>query len=364
MCGVGSGLAWFAVTGQDSSLLQPLVLPPGSTQAPSQLGSFTININSGSGLAGNSAALAAFNRAAAHWMSYFSDPITVTISADLTGGFSSANIIGQTSSVLLTSSYTTIRNAMVSDAVGSSFRAIDAFLPTSAQFSATLPSSDTLSGNIQLTKANAKALGFTGLDGTFGTTDATIQFNNAFSFDYDNSNGVTPGTIDFESVATHEIGHALGFISAVDNIDGTTPPISVTPTTLDLFRFTNGGVNDPTTSAQFTTDPRDLRPGSDVLLTDTVSSFRFSTGLTQGDGRQASHWKDDGLTGTYIGIMDPTMPAGLVEPITTADVKALALIGWNATVPEPSTWSATGAMVLFLGNGAWRWHRSRRKNLV
>ena len=359
------GMVWFSATGQDSLLLQPFVLPAGATPGASQLGSFAINISPGSGLSGNSAALAAFNRAAAHWVSYFSDPITVTISADLTGGFSSANIIGQTSSSLLQGSYTTVRNAMVSDAVGSSFRAIDAFLPTSGQFSALLPGpiasvNYSLSGQVLMTKANAKALGFTGLDGLFGVTDSTIQFNNAFNFDYDNSNGVTPGAIDFETVAAHEIGHALGFISAVDNIDGSSAAFAVTPTTLDLFRFTNGGANDPTTSAQFTTAPRDLRPGSDVLFTDTVSSFRFSTGLTQGDGRQASHWKDDGLTGSYIGIMDPTLPAGLVEPINTADVKALALIGWNATVPEPSTWSATGAMVLFLANGAWRWHRARR----
>ena len=66
-------------------------------------------------------------------MSYFSDPITVTISADLTGGFASSSIIGQTSSVMLSGTYTQIRNAMVSDAVGSSFRAIDAFLPTSVK---------------------------------------------------------------------------------------------------------------------------------------------------------------------------------------------------------------------------------------
>jgi hypothetical protein len=345
--------------GQDSSTLQLYTLPAGATPITSQLGSFSININPGSGLAGNSAALAAFNRAAAHWMAYFSDPVTININADLTGGFASANIIGQTSSVLLQAPYTTIRNAMVSDAVGDSFRAIDASLPTSAQFGALLPSGYTLSGNLQLTKANAKALGFTGLDGTFGSNDATIQFNNAFSFDYDNSNGVSPGTVDFETVATHELGHALGFISSVDNIDGSASAFADTPTPLDLFRFTNGGVNNPSNASQFATVPRDLRPGSDVLFSDTTTSFRFSTGVTQGDGRQASHWKDDGLTGTYIGVMDPTLPAGVVEPITTADVKAFALIGWNAQVPEASTWTAMAAMAGMVGIQVWRRKPSR-----
>ena len=356
-CTAALGLA--PAFGQDSSTLQLYTLPAGATPSPSQLGSFTININPGSGLAGNSAALAAFNRAAAHWMAYFSDPVTINISADLTGGFASANIIGQTSSVLLQASYTTIRNAMVSDAAGDSFRAIDASLPTSAQFGALLPSGYSLSGNLQLTKANAKALGFTGLDGNFGSNDATIQFNNGFNFDYDNSDGVTAGTVDFETVATHELGHALGFISSVDNIDGSAAPFADSPTTLDLFRFTNGGVNDPANASQFATVPRDLRPGSDVLFTDTGSSFRFSTGVTQGDGRQASHWKDDGLTGTYVGVMDPTLPSGVVEPITAADVKAFALIGWNAQVPEASTWTAMAAIAGMVGIQGWRRRVSR-----
>ena len=41
----------------------------------SRLGSFNIVLNTGGGLSGNSAALAAFTRAANHWVSYFSDPI-------------------------------------------------------------------------------------------------------------------------------------------------------------------------------------------------------------------------------------------------------------------------------------------------
>ncbi len=346
----------FAVLGQDSSQLSLFTLPPGATPGATQLGSFSININPGSGLSGNSAALAAFNRAAGHWMSYFSDPVSININADLTGGFTNPSIIGQASSQILQASYSTIRNAIVADAAGDSFRSIDASLPTSGQFSALLPSGYTLSGNLQLTKANAKALGFTGLDGLFGANDATIQFNNSFSFDYDNSDGVTPGMVDFETVATHEIGHALGFTSTVDNIDGASAPFSVTPSTLDLFRFTNGSA--PTSAAEFSTFSRDLRPGGDVLLTDTVTGFRLSTGLTQGDGRQASHWKDDQISGTYIGVMDPTLPASVIEPVTTADLKALALIGWNVQVPEASTWSAIAAVAATVGAQLWRRRRS------
>lgn len=358
LAALGATAGRVAVLGQDSSQLSLFTLPPGATPSVNQLGSFSININPGSGLSGNSAALAAFNRAAGHWMSYFSDPVSININADLTGGFANPNIIGQASSQVLQAPYSTIRNAIVADAAGDSFRSIDASLPTSGQFVALLPSGYTLSGNLQLTKANAKALGFTGLDGLFGANDATIQFNNGFTFDYDNSDGVTPGMVDFETVATHEIGHALGFTSTVDNIDGSTAPFAVTPSTFDLFRFTNGGGGTPTSAAEFSTFARDLRPGGDVLFTDTVSGFRLSTGLTQGDGRQASHWKDDQISGTYIGVMDPTLPSAVIEPVTTADLKALALIGWNVQVPEASTWSAIAAMAATVGTQLWRRRRS------
>ena len=74
----------------------------------------TINILPGAGLAGNAAALSAFNRAANTWGSLFSDPIDVYINADL--GTLGAGVIGSTSNVLLQGSYNLIAGAMVSDA--------------------------------------------------------------------------------------------------------------------------------------------------------------------------------------------------------------------------------------------------------
>lgn len=89
-------------------------------------------------------------------------------------------------------------------------------------------------------KANLKVLGVMGLDTIFGAGDGEINFNTEFSFDFDNSNGVTSGSMDFETVATHEIGHTLGFYSVVDEIaylmdQGGTGNVLMTP--LDLFRF-------------------------------------------------------------------------------------------------------------------------------
>ena len=72
----------------------------------------------------------------------------------------------------------------------------------------------------------------------------------------------------------------------------------------------------------------------------------MSTGALTGDGRQASHWKDDSITGTRIGVMDPTLNAGAFYGLSAADIRALDLIGWDnvAAVPEP-------ASILLLGSG-------------
>ena len=98
----------------------------------------TINILPGAGLAGNAAALSAFNRAANTWGSLFSDPIDVYINADL--GTLGAGVIGSTSNVLLQGSYNLIAGAMVSDASDELNNGIVGALPTAAQFSAYVPS--------------------------------------------------------------------------------------------------------------------------------------------------------------------------------------------------------------------------------
>lgn len=304
---------------------------------------FTITISAGATLGANAPALASFNRAAAQWASRITDNITVTVNADL-GAFANSNIIGSTSSVTLQAGFDTIRNAMVADDPSSPLLSA---LPTSAQFSATLPGGGTLGTSISATKANLKALNFAGLDGTFGASDGTITFNNAFNFDYDNSNGVGAGQTDFETVAAHEIGHLLGFTSVVDSVDGGSIT-GVNLRTLDLFRFDS--INAPTSLASFTTNARDLRAGGTKVMSSanqnlfhnsggsSIANLSMSTGVAQGDGNQASHWKADDITGVNIGIMDPTLASQQVTAVGFNDFAAMDLIGYNvAAIPEPST---------------------------
>jgi hypothetical protein len=335
----------------------PQATAPGSTSLnatsaslPSkQLGLFSIVIVPGPTLSSNAPALAAFNRAAQDWQSRFTDPVTVTINADLAP--LGPSIIGDTAAVTLQGTYDEVRGAMVLDGADEpSNLPITAALPTSANYSVTIPPGRTLNPQIALTKANAKALGFTGLDAQFGNSDALIRFSSTFAFDYDNSNGVSVGQMDFQTVAAHEIGHVLGFISGVDDVNDGADPVQ--GLTLDLFRFANNAPGrDPSNLAEFAIFPRDLIPGQDAVFDDTLTEYGMSTGLGNvqfpgTDNRQASHWKADELTGSYVGIMDPTLQFGTTEDITAADLRAMDLIGYDLAVPEPTGVTAIAVGVL------------------
>lgn len=323
-------------------LVTPPVLAAARRQASTLglLGGFDIVLVPGPGLAANPGALAAFERAAAQWEALIGDPIVVTIDADF-ADLGNPGIIGQASSVLLQGPFDLIRDAVVADAASEGDDDVVAAMPTAAQFSAALPPGFGLSGYLLSSKASLKALGFAGLDDSFGVSDATITFNEVFAFDLDNSDGVSPGTIDLETVAVHEIGHALGFFSIVDGIDGAIGG-SVTPSTLDLYRFASRGAK-PASTARFTRARRSAVPGADEVFADVESESPMSTGVFGGDGRQASHWKDDVLAGRFIGVMDPTLAAATIEPITLADRRAFDLIGYHIVpaslcggAPEPA----------------------------
>ena len=184
---------------------------------------------------------------------------------------------------------------------------------------------------LSVNTANLKALGIT-TDANnrpvdTGGADASITFSSDFTWDFDPSDGITAGAIDFVGVAFHEIGHALGFESGVDTVDyysgsGPGAPFNLNPyaifSTLDLFRYSSAGT-------------RDLSYGGTKYFSidgGLTNLALFSTGDFQGDGYQASHWKD----GLGIGIMDPTsVPAGQANVITSRDILAMDVIGWNLT---------------------------------
>ncbi|MCU0534766.1 MAG: NF038122 family metalloprotease [Hydrococcus sp. Prado102] len=193
---------------------------------------------------------------------------------------------------------------------------------------------------INLTRANAKALGIIGSNDS--TLDGVVVMNTLagkpVTWNYDFTGNIQNNQLDYLSVAVHELGHNLGFISGADDpglisvvtenagqdkpkqIDGKNMEyVNI----LDLFRYS-------TASA--------LNGMPDISLNGDNKYFSINKGLTGladfakgkntlgGDGYQGSHWKQQD---NPVGIMDPVVRAGQIRSISTLDRRAMDIIGWN-----------------------------------
>lgn len=311
-----------------------------------------INLNAPSGI--DPRALSGFQLAANYWQSKLMDSVSVNLNVDF--ATLGPGILGSTGSSQLGFAVSDVMGALAYDATSANDQLAISNLPTlsalgnlsfltqqNTEGGSALVSldsdelGDTSNNNqfLALTSANARALGWDPGNSTY--VDAAISFSSSYAWDFDPSDGVGAGLQDFVGVTIHEMGHALGFVSGVDDVDYyITNPLDIDPyavfSALDLFRYSapgtlDFGVGDP---SYFSLDGG------------TTSLGAFSTGsfANGGDGRQASHWKDH----LGLGIMDPTAnPSGQVNTPTALDLTAFDVIGWNL-VPEPSA-----AMLAIIG---------------
>ena len=319
---------------------------------------------------GNAQADAGFAAAGARFSALFSDNITVNIVTQFTA--LGAGILGSASSVSDFWYYSDVRSVLIADKTSSNdFTATTNLQPTNLRIEINrtansphgtgsaipyLDANDGLNNQvIHLSNANAKALGL--LAGNAVATDANISFSSSFMWDFNPNDGITSGAFDFVGVATHEIGHALGFTSGVDILDQNssgpyyTDDQFIYVTTLDLYRYSAQSIAD--TAIDWTADTRTKSFSIDGGATSLAT---FSTGVQYGDGNQASHWKDN----MGIGIMDPTAAPGELLAISMIDILAFDVIGYDlVAVPEPVTFGFLSGVALL---GVASTTRFRRKH--
>ena len=162
------------------------------------------------------------------WSSLISNDVTLEIDVNFEAEIGS---LANASSEEIEVAYSEFRQALSDSATSEDDAIAVASLPESETFnllinnteenqgsdSVYLDDNDSLNNsNIAVNTATAKALG---LDLEENLTDATITFNRNVNWDYDSRDGVAINAVNFENVATHEIGHALGFNTSLDELD-------------------------------------------------------------------------------------------------------------------------------------------------
>jgi hypothetical protein len=356
----------------------------------------TINLIDEGGVTG-SPAQQGFQVAAAYWGSVLSNNATINLGVKFAP--LAPNVIGSTGSTRSDTTVAAWKNAVIATRSGYTLDQT-AVLPTlNAQGGASFVTNGTrMDGNndtavqvyddgattssqtLYLNTSVQKALGIYG--GPANNFDGHVTFSTNFNFDFNPSDGIQTGKMDFIGVAIHEIGHALGFVSGVDFLDVYGYPNGPGAGTLgydlndtsifsalDMFRYSN----DPNNVAPGSGPTRDLTVGTasyfsiDGGLTMVGADSRFSTGAYNGDGRQASHFKDTasaqgGCNGyNQLGILDPTFCLGEMGVVKGLDLAAYDAMGWNLNfdvlnnlgynrntaqiyvqalgVPEPASWA-------------------------
>jgi len=163
-----------------------------------------------------------------------------------------------------------------------------------------LPTTDpTNGGQFYVGGAQEKALGL--LSANSSEIDGAIGFGATQNWDFDPTNGIGSGQIDFNGVALHELTHALGRIAGLQYAPGWYE-------SLDLFRY--------------------QAAGQLQLVDHQPAYFSIDGGLTNlknfDTAQDSADWSDDGIPDSFVYGY-----SGEVLPISDTDLKVMDVLGYS-----------------------------------
>lgn len=248
--------------------------------------------------------------------SLWSDPVTLRISISFQS--LAPGVLGSAGSSLLAVPFTTARTGLVNGRDASD--TVQPRLPTGSTMKVRYDGASaavTNENRVVFPRANVKS---TVADSS--GSDASITFSTVFPFDFYPADGVNG--FSFRDVLVHEVGHAMGFVSASDFISGDM-------TSMDLFRFqTTDGAADynPDSIAEFTARPR-LVSGNKPDDAHHVEIGTAEYPMSDGDPYQSSHLREQPSS---LGLMDPAIGLGVTRHpyyFNSLDLAILDAIGWD-----------------------------------
>ena len=290
-----------------------------------------------------------FEMAGEIWSSYLNDDVTVRIHVESTSELPDEVVGAALPGKKKTEKYDQVREALSLDATSSEDRLAFSNLSWDDKEFSVLINGQELdkTKEFRLTNANAKALGLlrddrNQLDGYIMVND--LSGNEAVGWDYDalRSGDASETEIDFLSVAMHEIGHVLGFVSGIDDGDWLNVLTKAQAegkeikdkdfkfaSTLDLYRYSDSNPSEGLIDLSIGGNPYFSIDGGNTSLGNFANGQYTEFG---GDGYQASHWQQY----SSQGIMNPVLPNGERRDLSSTDLTAIDVVGWdvNRTAPD------------------------------
>ncbi len=258
------------------------------------------------------------------FQSTFADPVTINVKVEY--AHLGSGLLGHSDYNLNQYTYAQITNALKADANSND----------DASAAASLPAADPISAThvYVMTTAQAKALGLLAANNAF---DGTATFASNQPFDFDRSNGITPGQYDFYGSVAHEFSEIMGReLNAIGNLVQTGEQNGYYP--FDLFKYSAAGVHEFVGT----------KAGYFSLNGGVTNLNNFNTDPDDDFGDWAASAGND----SFLAFSN----SGVVNAVTATDIAVMDILGWDAKGAPGTVTSSDGTAVGRAGGSFVRTH--------